>query len=161
MTYPVLNTTRKWSPLTELHREMDSLMNDFWAAPATNRGLREVEAQWSPACDVEEAANHYLISLEVAGIPKDQIKVEAHDQQLVITGERRQEKKEKTEGGQWYSERLFGKFQRAFHLPKGSDLGKIEASYQDGVLKIYIPKAVSTQPRQIPINHEAELRASG
>jgi HSP20 family protein len=153
MNYLTLNNSnRTWSPLSELRREMDKLFDDFWSAPNAARSLQEMEAQWSPACDVEEADNHYLISLEMAGVPKDQVKVESHDNQIVISGERRNEAKKK-ENGQWYSERRFGKFQRAFTLPAGIDTDKVEANYQDGVLRVYVPKAESVKPRQIKITN--------
>lgn len=151
MNYLTLNN-RNWSPLSELRREMDKLFDDFWATPTLNRNLQEMDAQWSPACDVEEADNHYMISLEMAGVPKDQVKVEFHDNQIVISGERRHETKKK-ENGEWYSERKYGKFQRSFSLPAGIDTEKVEANYQDGVLRVYIPKAESSKPRQIKITN--------
>jgi HSP20 family protein len=111
-----------------------------------------MDSQWIPACDVEEADNHFLISLEMAGVPKDQIKVEFHDGQIVISGERRYEAKKK-ENGQSYSERRYGRFQRAFTLPAGVDADKVEANYQDGVLRLYIPKTESAKPRQIKVTN--------
>lgn len=153
MNYLTLNN-RNWSPLSEFRREMDKLFNDIWTTHDLSRNLQEMDAQWSPACDVEEADRHYMIALEMPGVPKDQVKVEFHDNQIVITGERRNETKKK-ENGQSYSERRYGKFQRSFTLPAGIDTEKVEASYQDGVLRVYVPKAVSAQPRQIKITSGA------
>jgi HSP20 family protein len=84
------------------------------------------------------------------GVKKDDLKMEVLDNQLVISGERRHESTRK-EGGQTYSERRFGKFQRAFTLPSGVDSSQVEASLQDGILQIMIPKAESSKPRQIKI----------
>jgi len=151
MNYLTLNN-RNWSPLSELRREMDKLFDDFWPVSTTTRSLQEMDTQWSPACDVEEADSHYLISLEMPGVHKDQVKVEFHDNQIVISGERHNEIKKK-EDGQWYSERRFGKFQRSFTVPAGIDSEKVEANYQDGVLRIYIPKAESAKPRQIKVSN--------
>ena len=153
MNYLALNNSnRTRSPLSEFRHEIDRLFDDFWTAPNASRSFQEMDAHWRPACDVEAADNHYLISLEMAGVPKDQVKVEFHDNQIVVSGERGNETKRRNEEeGQWYSERRFGKFQRAFTLPADIDTEKIEANYQDGVLSIYVPKADSAKPRQIKI----------
>ena len=136
---------RTWSPLSEL-------FDEFWNWSATQRPLTATtEAQWTPACEVEENDHQYLITLEMPGVSKDQIKVEYHDQQLVVSGERKNETKTK-ENGQWYTERRFGKFQRTFTLPAGVDGDKLEAHYQDGVLRVFVPKAETAKPRQIQIN---------
>ena len=141
------NLKNTWNPIQELRSEMDRLFDAFWDMP--------VEAQassrtWQPACDVVEDQNHYLLSLEMAGIPKDQIQIEVVDRNLMITGERKAEN-QKRENGVMYSERRFGKFQRSFALPLGLDLEKIEANHQDGVLRVLIPKTEAAKPRQIKI----------
>lgn len=128
-------------PLNEIFREFDRSF-----------GLSE----WSPACEIEEEEGHYLVSLEVPGIPRDQIKLEVIDDRLIVSGERRQESRKNTEFTS-YTERKFGKFQRAFMLPKGIDGEKVEANYQDGILRIYLPKAEALKPRQIKINQGAHL----
>lgn len=116
---------------------------NLWTLPLqTQASVRT----WQPKCDVVEDNNHFLISLEMAGIPKDQIRIDVIHNQLVVAGERKHE-----EGGRFYSERAYGKFQRSFALPTGSDTEKIEADYQDGVLRIVIPKLESAKPRQIRI----------
>lgn len=142
--------TNGFAPLSELHREMDRLFDDYRATPAT-RTWRNAELDWAPACDVEEEQNHYLITLDIPGVQKDQIKLEVIDNQLTISGERRFEQKNKTEG-LWYSERRHGKFTRSFTLPAGVDGDKAEAHYQNGTLRVYVPKAESAKPRQIKIN---------
>lgn len=147
--YPMLRTQTNRGPLADLRREMDRLFDDFWTAPM-NRSLPMTERQWNPACEVEEEDNHYLLSLEMPGIPRDQIKLEVVDNQIVISGERHAQDKKK-EAGQWYTERSYGKFQRTFTLPTGVDGSKVEANCQDGVLRVYVPKAESAKPRQIKI----------
>ena len=148
MNYLTFNHNRNWSPLSDLRREMDKIFDDYWTSPS-GRSLTDMDTQWSPACDVDEGEDHYLISLEMAGVPKDQVKVEFENNQLVISGERRAE----TKKGQTYSERRYGKFQRSFTLPAGIDAEKVEANYQDGILRVYLPKAESAKPRQIKISN--------
>jgi HSP20 family protein len=135
--------------MSDFRRDFDRLF-DEWSAPA-RRELR-TESHFVPACDVEEQDDHYLLTLEVAGVKKDDIKMEVVDNQILISGERRNERRKKTEGG-IYSERRFGKFQRAFALPAGVDAVQVEASFQDGVLHILVPKAETAKPRQIKITN--------
>ena len=141
-----MNTTIT-NPIHELRSEMDRLLDGLWEAPATAQASNRT---WQPACDVVEDQDHYLLSLDMAGIPKDQIQIEVVDQNLIISGERKRENQKK-ENGVMYSERRFGKFQRSFILPPGLDLEKIEANHQDGVLRVIVPKSEANKPRQIKI----------
>lgn len=132
---------------------MDRFFDDVWSAQAP-RHWREGTVL-TPACDVEESDDHFLLSLEMPGIPKDQLQIEARGNQLVISGEKKFERKS-GEKGSVYSERRFGRVERSFTLPTGVDLGQVEANYQDGVLHIMVPKAVSAKPRQIKITDGKE-----
>ncbi len=122
-----------------------NLFDDFWTPTAARR-----EAAWNPACEVEETEDHYLLTLEMPGVPEDQIKLEVVDQQLTVSGERRAKEKQ-TRDGTYYTERRFGSFMRSFSLPAGVDGEKIEANYEHGLLRIYVPKAATAKPRQIKI----------
>jgi len=128
-------------------KEMGRLFEDLWP-----ESVSSWSSSWSPACEIEEDDGHFLITAEMAGIPKDQIKIELRDNQLLISGERHQGTKRK-EGGYRYSERRFGKFQRAFSLPTGIDADHVEANYEDGILRLFIPKTDSAKPRQIKISN--------
>lgn len=136
-----------WNPVSDIRREFDRLFDD-WGSPVP-RGLRS-ESGFFPACDIEEGEGHYLLTLEVAGIKKDDIKLEVNDGVLTISGERQYENK-KGQEAHWYSERRFGKFQRSFALPAGADAARVEANYQDGILRVLLPKAETAKPRQIKI----------
>jgi HSP20 family protein len=90
---------------------------------------------YSPSWDAEETDSHYLLSMDVPGVSKDQLNVEFQGSHLLISGERQR----------------FGKFRKAFTLPKGVDASKVEANCTDGVLRVYLPKAESVKPRQIKV----------
>ena len=150
LNHPVFRSESSWAPLTELRREMDRFFDDYWNT--SQNSSKSLSADWQPACEVDEGDDHYLVSLEMAGVPKDQIKLEIVDQQLVISGERTRQTKRNQEG-QTYTERRYGKFQRSFTLPPGVDASRIEANAQDGILRVYIPKAESAKPRQIKITN--------
>jgi HSP20 family protein len=151
--YPsIRNQHASWSPLSEFRREFDQLFDDFWSPTPSARRSREMD--WSPACEVLEKNGDYLLTLEVAGTPKEKLKLEVDENRLTISGERESETFSDDEGNH-YSERRFGKFQRSFSLPAGTDVDRIEASYQDGLLRIHVPKAASTQPKRIEITDQS------
>jgi len=137
---------RTWNAFAEWDREMDRFFDGLSA--------REVHAG-SPACDIEETDDHYLISVDMPGVPKDRIKIEFQDQQLVVSGERRVES-EKKENGRIYSERRHGKLQRVFQLPPGIQSDRAEAHHEDGVIRVYLPKAQLAKPRELKISSSPE-----
>lgn len=140
--FPMFNKFRDtWTPFSEF---FDDLM------PLTT-GLI-TDQHFVPACEVEEGDDHYLFVLETPGVKKENLKIEFADNQLVICGERTSTDNRNTRGVH-YSERGTGKFQRSFRLPVGVDAEKAEANYQDGVLRILVPKAESAKPRQIKITN--------
>lgn len=146
--------TRRWSPLTELRREMDQLFEDILSGSGGIPADAEPGLQWRPLCDVEETNDHFLISVEMPGVPRDGIQVEFRDNQVVVSGDRRHESRQDSDARR-YSERRFGRFQRVFALPPGIDADKMEANYHDGILSIYVPKAESSKTRQIRITQDA------
>lgn len=131
----------------ELRRDFDHLFGDRFT-PATHRPGADVS--FVPACDIEEQESHYLLTLEMAGVSQEDVKMEVIDNQIVISGERRNESR-KGGDGLAYSERRFGRFQRSFAIPADADPGQVEANYQDGILRVVVPKAESSKPRQIKI----------
>ena len=136
-------------PLSDLRREMDRYFDDYWTSVPSRRSWQS-ESQFVPACDLEEKPEHYLLRIEMPGVAKNDIKLEVIDRQLIVSGERHVDRKNH-EGGAWYSERQFGKFQRTFTLPAGVDTDQVQAEHQDGVLHVLVPKAASAKPRQIKI----------
>ncbi len=120
-------------------------------------GTAEPESTWSPVCEVENIEDKYLLSLEIAGVPKDRLKIEVVNDQLIVTGERESNQKSKTDDG-WYSERKYGKFSRSFTLPDGVDESKIEAQFENGILKVAIPKVEIKKPLKIKIADENHQR---
>ncbi|MDN3205567.1 Hsp20/alpha crystallin family protein [Algoriphagus sediminis] len=97
------------------------------------------EGQFNPAVDIAEDEKSYEIELSIPGAKKEDFKVDLTDGSLTISGERRRE--EKTEGKNFHRiQSQYGKFQKTFQLPDDATSENISASYQDGILKILIPK---------------------
>jgi HSP20 family protein len=140
-------------------RAFELIRNDFWS-PSVESWLDEVTAPFregrgqvfTPACDLEETESHYLLSLDLPGVTREDIKIETVKDQLLVAAERKAEKSEKTIH---LKERGRGTFYRAFSLGSAVDAERIEALYQDGVLRIAVPKAESAKPRLIAVKGDA------
>lgn len=105
-----------------------------------------------PSCDVNEADEHFLVSLDLPGVKKEDIKIEVQKNQLVIAGERNRELKA-DDGEAIRHERRYGKFERTFTLPATINPDKIEAHFENGVLSVAIPKAEAAKGRTIQIQN--------
>lgn len=104
-----------------------------------------------PSCDVEDTDDHFIVSVDMPGIAKDNIKVEVANNVLSISGEKKEEKERRTKN-RYLSERSEGSFFRSLSLPADVDPQKIEAAYENGVLKVAIPKAQATRSHQVSVS---------
>ena len=137
--------------VSNLRNELGRMYNDLVESnDALIRGA-EGDVTFNPACDVKETEDHYLLSFDVPGVAKENMKIEVIDGVLHVSGERRNEQ-EFNKGAEHLIERTYGQFRRSFALPGHVDTAKVEAAYQDGVLSISIPKLDIAKPRPIKIN---------
>ena len=132
--------------LTNLRDEMNRLFDFSW--PSRDTGLF---SGWSPALDVFDDKDNFVVKVELPGMKKEDINLSLHDGALTISGERKFDREHK-EGETFRSERYFGKFQRSVTLPAAVDANKVNASYKDGVLSVELPKAEEAKPKQIAVN---------
>ena len=96
-------------------------------------------AAFTPRIDVKEDDVSYEISAELPGLEEKDIEISVADGSLVLRGEKSSDTEEK-EGKYFRQERIYGRFERAFHLPDGVEAEKIEAKFKNGVLAITLPK---------------------
>ncbi len=106
---------------------------------------------FQPSCDIKETKGHYLVSFDMPGVKKEDIKIEVQSNQLVISGERRYDMKEEEGESTLRHERAYGKFERTFALPATVDTDRIEAHYENGVLNVALPKVEAAKGRTIQI----------
>lgn len=102
---------------------------------------------WMPPVDIIDAAEEYLILVDLPGIDAEQVDMRVEEGVLLVEGERRAP--ESIERAS-LRERRFGGFRRAFELPRKIDADGIAARYENGVLAIRVPKVDTS--RKIPIN---------
>ena len=133
--------------LLNLQRGINELFEGSFDAPREEMALRA----WTPAVDVYEDENAFLIKIDLPEITRDDVKVSLNENTLSISGERRVENEQKKENYHRV-ERRYGQFYRSFTLPPNVDTGAIDAKFKDGVLRLTLPKKEETKPKQIEVN---------
>ncbi|MDQ3647697.1 MAG: Hsp20/alpha crystallin family protein [Actinomycetota bacterium] len=106
--------------------------------------------RWSPAMDLVEAEDHFVLKADLPGLGEEDISIEIQDNTLTLSGERRSEH-ETAERGWYRVERAFGRFSRSLTLPEGVDAEGVSAAFDKGVLDVRIPKPEQRKPRQVQI----------
>ncbi len=128
----------------EVDRAFDRLARN-WLAPAIFS-----EFDWNASVDVAETDQEIIVKADVPGVSKDDIDITVDSNQLIISGEKKQESEGK-DTNYYHMERRYGSFRRVFALPSTADTDKIKAGYDNGVLTVTIPKAEVAKGRKIEI----------
>ena len=121
------------SDLAALEQQINQL---FESARHTNQPTRN---SWSPAVDIYETTDSFVLTAEVPGVTSEEIDVKVVDNQLTLRGERRWDRD--TSGEQFHRlESSYGKFERSFNLSERIDTNHITAAIEQGVLIVKLPK---------------------
>lgn len=134
-----------YSTSPALREEVDRLF-DF-AFPAFGRAT--FASGFTPAIDVEEDQNRFVVRAELPGLKKEEISLQVEDGSLVLEGERKAE--EIPEAETLVREIPRGRFIRRFALPAEVKADQVEARYENGVLTVVLPKREESKPRRIEI----------
>ena len=134
--------------LRDLQREVDSLFDQFFGR--TDGGDGSTSAVWSPSTDLVETDEDFRLHLDVPGMSTEDISINLQNRTLTVSGERASERTDESEEFVRV-ERAFGSFHRTFTLPDAVDADSIEASYDNGVLTVTVPKTEESTRRQIEI----------
>lgn len=127
---------------------IDKFINDRWEE--INRGSRDGVF---PLTDICERDGEVVISLEIPGVSKEDIKIHVEDRVLTIEGEKKEP--EKVEGlCKYRQERKFGHFARSFSLSEDISLEDVGAEFLDGILNIRLKRIEPPKPEKkiIPIS---------
>lgn len=139
-----------WNALLDLesffNRAIGETGGDFF------EGFR---SEWAPAVDVSETDDAYVVEADIPGMRKEDIKIEVENDVLTIRGERKSEKEEKDEKKGYHRvERRMGAFVRSLRVPGGVKAEDVSAKFQDGVLKVTLPKPEESKPKLITVKAE-------
>jgi HSP20 family protein len=137
--------------LHQMESEVERLLKDFFVSK--NPMLMVSENGWAPNIDVYETADAFIIKVELAGVKKDNVKIQMNNRLVVISGKRDDDCEEVRE--HFHSAEVsYGVFVRQVELPGDLDNENVNARFKDGFLKIFIPKAskVSSGPFSITIS---------
>jgi len=141
------NEVRGWDPFQELdelqHRFSSLLESTFGDLSGSSFG------GWTPAVDVEETEDAFVVEAELPGVKREDVNVELNDNQLVVHGEIKERERS---GVLRRQTRRTGRFDYRVVLPGQVDTDKVDASLRDGVLRLEMRKSEAAKPHRIEIS---------
>ena len=145
-------TIARFTPMTDivsLRDAMDRLFEESYIRPTVWTGL--AAGQMAVPVDLWETKDAYHLRADLPGVTGNELEINATSDSISIAGEVKA-RTDVTEDGWLRQERRVGKFQRAFTLPVAIDPTKVEATFENGVLQLVLPKAENVKPRTIKVN---------
>ena len=134
----------------EVDQFQDSIQRMF-GSPFTMPSARfpRIEALgWAPPFEITESEKEITMTVELPGLDKNDVKIDIDDNVLTLRGEKKAEHTEQDEKNEFFlEERSYGVFERSFTLPPTVNVDKVGAQFENGVLKITLPKSEVVKPR--------------
>ena len=143
--------TERWHPFTDLmslRQAMDRLFEDSFVRPS--RALVGIGEVGAPAPDIYQAPDEIVVKGVLPGLKPEDVSIDITGDTLTIKGESKVEQEIKRED-YLYRERRYGAFSRTVILPGGLRSNKAEATMEDSVVTLTIPKAEEVKPKAISI----------
>jgi len=135
--FPALRDARDFDKL------VDHLWSGFGAAPRVRSGNHPT---FAPRIDLEETDEAYVVKAELPGVDEKDFDVTLEEDTLVLSGEKRTEHTEESEG-RHYVESVSGRFGRRIALPVEVDAEHVKATHKNGVVTITLPKLPEAKPK--------------
>ncbi len=142
MTFVNLNPERGFETITKRFNE---LINDV------DKGISFEFGGFTPRVDIMEDDNNVYFFIEVPGMTKDDLKISVNEEKLLTIKGKKTRPNENENKNYITSERVFGEFQREFILADNSDTENIQASFENGILELIIPKLEPPKPKEINV----------
>lgn len=142
----------RWDPFQELQtleNEMDRLFRRQLSGASRPEDALTA-SQFAPPVDVYEDDSKLTIKMDVPGIDAKDLNVRVEGNTLSVSGERKVETEEKKENFRRL-ERQYGAFSRSFSLPASADTDNIDATFENGTLRINIAKRADSRTKQVKI----------
>jgi HSP20 family protein len=149
-----------YEPLREmvsLRDAMNSLFQESFVRPL---GLTAEGASVMLPLDITEDENEFILKMSMPGVQPEDVHITAHGHDMTIRGEIKAEQERKDM--HWHlRERRCGQFQRTVTLPTMISPDKAQASFENGVLMLVLPKAEEAKPKEIKIGRQVPSQISG
>jgi len=152
-------TMMRWDPFQDLRSAQEEMAEMAQMSPMLAHALglhaqqvsgRATTTAWAPALDISERKDAYLVTVELPGVEADDLEITLEDGLLTIQGERHFAHNSSAQ--QFHRvERRYGAFRRSITLPAQVQAEQIEASFENGVLQIMVPKMEEAKPKRIQV----------
>ncbi|MDQ2937117.1 MAG: Hsp20/alpha crystallin family protein [Acidobacteriota bacterium] len=152
-------TIVRYDPFRDL-RTLQEEVNRLFSTNLT-RGFGEEgisRGAWNPSVDIYENKDHIVLEAELPGMNPDEFELSVENNVITLRGERQFEKKDETDNYHRV-ERSYGSFTRSFTLPQTVSADGATAEYQNGVLRVTLPKREDTKARRIQVSGEGAAKA--
>jgi HSP20 family protein len=150
----------RWEPFREmmtLRDAMDRLFEDSFVRPS--RLLWPELGRGELPIDMYQTANDVVVKASIPGLKPDEVDISITGDTLTIKGEHKEEKEAK-EQDYLYRERRYGAFSRSLTIPVPVKTDKAEATFENGVLTLTLPKAEEVKPKQIKVKAKAAIEGA-
>src|SRR5512132_4055545 len=165
-----MTTMMRWDPFQDLRNTQEEMAQMGQMSPMLAHALglhgqpqgsgRAETTAWAPALDISERKDASLVTVELPGVEAEDLEITMEDGLSTIQGER-QFTSESTEQQFHRIERRYGAFRRSITLPAQVQAEQIEASFDNGVLQIVVPKMEEAKPKRIQVRPgRAEILAA-
>lgn len=146
----------RWDPWGEM-RSLREAVNRMWETGSRWPSAALAGDRFGVPVDVTETDNEYRIEASVPGVKRDDVKVSVQNNVVTIEGERKETREQKQGERVTHSEQRYGRFERTFTLGSPVDSDQSRAEFQDGILRLTLPKSEIARPRQIPIQTAGQV----
>jgi len=143
-----MNIINRFNPFSEM---ADPFKDDFFKSIALRPMYRIMEDQPMMRIDLKEDDKNFLVTAELPGVKKEDIKVSIDGNQVMLSAEIKRDKEEKEGEKTIRTERYHGKVSRTLVLDESVDQGHASAKYEDGVLQLTLPKQPQSQSKLLEI----------
>lgn len=135
----------KWTPFLEPFEEMDKMLEEW-----PGFGMSRRQAGFTPAVDMYEDKDNVIVETQLAGIDPEKVNISIENDVLTIEGS--SEKRTEVDEKDYYRKEVrSGSFHRTVALPASVKSDKANASYQNGILKVTVPKEEKAKPKKVKI----------
>jgi HSP20 family protein len=142
----------RWDPFGDVDTLFNRLAPHFGRFPRLSLEGDGRKLEWRPSTDISETDKEYVIRAELPAVKKEDVHVTVDNGMITITGERKQQKEDKSEKFHRV-ETFYGSFERSFSLPDDVNADAIRCESKEGILTVHLPKneTQKQKPKQINV----------